>query len=218
MQALGLVETKGLIGAIESADIMLKTAEVSLWSKELVGGGLVTVTIVGDVAAVKTAVEAAASAVENLGCDLLYATHVIPRPAENIGSLLTTSTYEQPVSEQDILEVETFDKETQTEAVEVLATSDHQPTSLVEQTSILVPEDTGFMATESLLATTEANLQHWLEMGDREQSNAALSEMKVIDLRKLAKKQVDFPISKKDIYRTNKEKLIEALIDYFNKN
>ena len=58
MQALGMIETKGLIGAIESADTMLKAAEVALLEKTHIGGGLVTVCVVGDVGAVKAAVDA----------------------------------------------------------------------------------------------------------------------------------------------------------------
>lgn len=84
MKALGLVETKGLLAAIEASDVMLKTAEVSLTQKEIVGGGLVTVMVAGDVAAVKTAVDAAASAVNKLGESLLLSTHVIPRPDESL--------------------------------------------------------------------------------------------------------------------------------------
>ena len=62
MQALGMIETKGLIGAIESADTMLKAAEVTLLEKTHIGGGLVTVCVVGDVGAVKAAVDAGAAA------------------------------------------------------------------------------------------------------------------------------------------------------------
>lgn len=87
MQALGLIETNGLIAAIESSDVMLKTAEVDLVSKEFVGGGLVTVSVVGDVGAVKTAVDAGASAVEQLG-DFLVSKHVIARPDSEIEPLL----------------------------------------------------------------------------------------------------------------------------------
>ncbi|MFR4754197.1 MAG: BMC domain-containing protein [Enterococcus raffinosus] len=73
MKALGLVETKGLLAAVEASDVMLKTAEVTLTQKEVVGGGLVTIMVQGDVAAVKTAVDAAASAVTKLE-NLLLAT------------------------------------------------------------------------------------------------------------------------------------------------
>jgi len=88
MQALGLIETNGLIAAIESSDVMLKTAEVDLVSKEFVGGGLVTVSVVGDVGAVKTAVDAGASAVEQLGDNFLVSKPVIARPDSEIEPLL----------------------------------------------------------------------------------------------------------------------------------
>ncbi len=80
MKALGLIETYGFIGAIEAADVMLKVANISLLKLEKVRGGLVTITVEGDVGAVKIAVAAGASAVQRLGVKLLYGSHVIPRP------------------------------------------------------------------------------------------------------------------------------------------
>ena len=84
-KALGLVETYGYIGAIEAADICLKAAKVQLIGVELVGGGLVTVKINGDVGAVKAAIDAASVAVEKVG--KLISIHVIPRPAPEIVTL-----------------------------------------------------------------------------------------------------------------------------------
>lgn len=89
MQALGMIETKGMIAAIESADAMLKAATVSLVEKTKVGGGLVTITITGDVAAVKAAVDAGAAAVQNLGGELLITQHVIARPHEELDEIFT---------------------------------------------------------------------------------------------------------------------------------
>ncbi|MCL1808974.1 MAG: BMC domain-containing protein [Clostridiales bacterium] len=80
MQALGFIETTGLLAAIESADSMLKTAEVRLVSKTLTGGGLVTVIVEGEVAAVSASVDAGAAAVERIGEGLLVSAHVISRP------------------------------------------------------------------------------------------------------------------------------------------
>ena len=70
MQALGMIETKGTLAAVEAADAMLKAADVALLEKTKVGGGLVTVTVTGGVAAVTAAVDAGAAAVERLGSDL----------------------------------------------------------------------------------------------------------------------------------------------------
>lgn len=80
MQALGMIETKGTLAAVEAADAMLKAADVALLEKTKVGGGLVTVTVTGGVAAVTAAVDAGAAAVERLGSDCLRTRHVIPRP------------------------------------------------------------------------------------------------------------------------------------------
>lgn len=88
MQALGMIETYGLIGAIEAADAMLKSAQVELVEKSLVGGGLVTVMVKGDVGAVTAAVSAGAAAVEDLCKTALISQHVIPRPHDEVATIL----------------------------------------------------------------------------------------------------------------------------------
>lgn len=85
-QALGMIETKGLIGAIEAADAMVKAANVKLIGREQVGAGLVTVMVVGDVGAVKAAVDAGAAAAKRVG--ELFGVHVIPRPHDDTEMLL----------------------------------------------------------------------------------------------------------------------------------
>lgn len=85
-QALGMIETKGLVGAIEAADAMVKAANVTLIGKEKIGSGLVTVMVRGDVGAVKAAVDAGAAAAKRVG--ELYSTHVIPRPHEDVEGIL----------------------------------------------------------------------------------------------------------------------------------
>ena len=84
--ALGMVETKGLVGHIEAADAMVKAANVQLVGKEQVGGGLVTVMVRGDVGAVKAATDAGAAAAEKIG--ELISVHVIPRPHTDVEKLL----------------------------------------------------------------------------------------------------------------------------------
>jgi ethanolamine utilization protein EutM len=78
MEALGMIETKGLVGLIEAADAMVKAARVKLVSYEQIGGGYVTALVRGDVAACKAATDAGAAAAERVG--ELVAVHVIPRP------------------------------------------------------------------------------------------------------------------------------------------
>lgn len=98
MQALGLIETKGLLAAVESADAMLKAANVTLIEKTYVGGGLVSIAVTGDVGAVKAAVEAGAAAVRQIDGTLLVSEHVIPRPHEELDSMI--GSVEQPKNEE----------------------------------------------------------------------------------------------------------------------
>lgn len=84
--ALGMIETKGLVGAIEAADAMVKAANVALVGKETIGAGLVTVMVRGDVGAVKAATEAGAAAAERVG--ELISVHVIPRPHTEVDVIL----------------------------------------------------------------------------------------------------------------------------------
>ncbi len=85
-QALGMVETRGLVAAIEAADAMLKAANVELVGTEKIGSGLVTVMVRGDVGAVKAAVESGLNAASKLG--EIIATHVIPRPHNDVEKIL----------------------------------------------------------------------------------------------------------------------------------
>ncbi len=86
LEALGLVETKGLVGSIEAADAMVKAANVVLIGKEYIGAGYVTVMVRGDVGAVKAATDAGAAAARRVG--ELVAVHVIPRPNNEVEKIL----------------------------------------------------------------------------------------------------------------------------------
>lgn len=85
-KALGIVETKGLVGAIEAGDAMVKAANVKLIGKETIGGGYVSVMVRGDVGAVKAATDAGAAAASRVG--ELVAVHVIPRPHEDVEKIM----------------------------------------------------------------------------------------------------------------------------------
>ncbi len=87
-EALGMIETRGLVAAIEAADAMVKSAEVTLVGTEKIGSGLVSVMVRGDVGAVKAATEAGSSAATKLG--ELIAVHVIPRPHTDVEKILPT--------------------------------------------------------------------------------------------------------------------------------
>ena len=86
MEALGMIETKGLVALIEAADAMLKAANVQMIGWEKVGSGLVTAFVIGDVAAVKAAIDAGASAASKIG--EVVSVQVIPRPHEELASVL----------------------------------------------------------------------------------------------------------------------------------
>ena len=87
-EALGMIETRGLVAAIEAADAMVKSAEVTLVGTEKIGSGLVSVMVRGDVGAVKAATEAGSSAASKLG--ELVAVHVIPRPHADVEKIIPT--------------------------------------------------------------------------------------------------------------------------------
>lgn len=88
MEALGMIETRGLVAAIEAADAMVKAANVTLIGTEKIGSGLVSVMIRGDVGAVKAATEAGSNAAQNLG--EIITVHVIPRPHSDVEKILPT--------------------------------------------------------------------------------------------------------------------------------
>jgi ethanolamine utilization protein EutM len=85
-EAIGMIETRGLVGSIEAADAMVKAANVTLMGEERIGGGFVTVIVKGDVGAVKAAVDAGAAAAKRIG--ELVSVHVIPRPHPDLDMIL----------------------------------------------------------------------------------------------------------------------------------
>jgi ethanolamine utilization protein EutM len=98
--ALGLIETRGLVGAIEAADAALKTANVKLVSKESVHAGLITIKIIGETAAVRAAVDAAGAAARRVG--ELVSVHVIPRPHDELIQLINGSPEPQRKRDEDL--------------------------------------------------------------------------------------------------------------------
>jgi len=187
MQALGLIETKGLIAAIESADAMLKAADVRLFDKTIVGGGLVSVAVTGDVAAVKAAVEAGGAAVKMLSSTLLISEHVIPRPHGEIDSIIG------PKGPQDLVDpiepVDPVDEETEA----------------IEETAIEETEAVKDKAYE--LHRREAVDKMVLECG-LEETLGALGKMKVIELRNLARRYMDFGITGRAVSKADKKLLM----------
>ena len=86
-EAIGMIETKGLVGSIEAADAMVKAANVSIVGQERIGGGYVTVIVKGDVGAVKAAIDAGASAAKRVG--EIISMHIIPRPHIEVNKIIS---------------------------------------------------------------------------------------------------------------------------------
>ena len=104
MNALGFIETSGLIAAIEAADTMVKTANVSLIRKEYVGKGLVTIIVEGDVGAVQSAVEAGVEAVHSLR-GVVHSHNVIPSPSDELEIFICDETAEKDLKKEKKLKV-----------------------------------------------------------------------------------------------------------------
>lgn len=187
MQALGLIETRGLVPAIECADIMLKTAQVELVGRTLVGAGLVTVTVTGDVGAVKAAVEAAVTGVEKIGHLSLVSHHVIPRPHQEIESMVLEKV--NPVEEQPITRLEspkTAEESTKSEQI------------LLSQ-----------LRKEGVDAyVQEFGLAKCLDV---------LTTHSVVKLRNLAREYKELGVAGRAISKANKELLIQKLKEYYER-
>lgn len=197
MKALGMIETRGLVAAIEAADAMVKAANVSLQCKERVGGGLVTVMVRGDVGAVKAAVDAGACAAERVG--ELVSAHVIPRPHGDLEEILSgPGPKDPPVSPVDSsgggTQIQPEEPEPPTEELKSLT---EEPENLQDDFGEEVETDEGEIDPEQL--TPEA-----------------LEGKKVIDLRILARRLGVTSMTRKEIRSAQKEPLIKAILAFCN--
>lgn len=192
MQALGLIETKGLIPAIESADAMLKAANVELVDKVYAKAGLVTIIIEGDVGAVKAATDAGASAAQRVG--QLVSVHVIPRPHEEVGKIIVypTSKVNNKVS---------VEKKVETEVVE--------KTEIVESVPVLAEESDNIH---------KDAIDEMVINGRLDETLYVLSKVKVTKLRKLAREYKEFGIVGRLISKADKKLLIDEFKKYYDKH
>ncbi len=188
MQALGLIETRGLLPAIECADVMLKTAQVELVGRTFVGSGLVTISITGDVGAVKAAVEAAVTAVEKISQLSLVSQHVIPRPHHEIGSMVEP--INDPLANQD----------TATESEPAENTKESTPSEQI-------------ILNQVRKEVVDALVQ---EFG-LEKVVDVLKSLSVVKLRNLAREYKDLGLAGRAISKANKELLIQKLKGYYER-
>lgn len=154
MQALGLIETRGLLAAVEGADAMLKAAEVTLLEKTYVGGGLVSIAVTGGVAAVKAAVEAGAAAVKQLGDTLLVSQHVIARPHDELDILILPIKPQKDAEAKNEKAVETNSVEEKAETVliiEDMVVADAMIEDVIEKDTSIADTITEDTATEDAI-------------------------------------------------------------------
>lgn len=185
MNALGMIETRGLVASIEAADAMVKAASVTLISKTHVGGGLVTVMVEGDVGAVKAATDAGAAAAERVG--ELISVHVIPRPAADVAHILDRRPEPKPEPEP---EPPAPEPEPEPEVPE----PEPEEAAHTEEMKEEQPEE----------APTE-------KMDLSELTPEALGKMTVAKLRIVARELGTTGMSRRDIRFAKKEDLIERI-------
>jgi microcompartment protein CcmL/EutN len=236
MQALGLIETKGLIAAIESADAMLKAADVNLLEKTYVGGGLVSIVVTGDVGAVKAAVEAGEAAVRKISSIFLVSQHVIPRPHEELNKIILSEvnlknediiTTQSPKDElQDKQEVEITKEDNKRVPVEVEETIVEVEAIIVEEIVVENSEGMELLAEKTVipleidlceLNNKEAVDKLVVEYG-LEEAIKILSKFKVIELRNLARQYKNFGIAGRRVSKANKMLLIAEFKKYYGIN
>lgn len=206
MEALGMIETRGLLAAIESADVMLKAAEVRLLEKVLVGGGLVTITVTGDVAAVKSSIDAAAAAVSRLGPELLVSQHIIPRPHTELGETILSTVplieqAEKPEEKEEVSKDETPEIE---DVPEVEVEESQETIETTEPESL----DTSEMH--------KADMDKLVADKGVEKAVAVIENCKVVKLRNLAREYESFGIAGREISKANKTELLEEFRKYYS--
>lgn len=229
MQALGLIETKGLIAAIESADAMLKAADVNLLEKTYVGGGLVSIVVTGDVGAVKAAVEAGEAAVRKISSIFLVSQHVIPRPHEELNKIILS---EVPLKNEDIITTQSPKDELQDKQEIKIIKEDNERVP-VEVEEIIVEEivvensERTELLTEKTVISLEIDL---CELNNKEavdklvieygleEAIKILSKFKVIELRNLARQYKNFGIAGRRVSKANKMLLIAEFKKYYGIN
>jgi len=194
--ALGLIETRGLVGAIEAADAATKAADVELIGKERADAGLMTIKLRGDVAAVQAAVDAGAAAAQRVG--ELVSVHVIPRPDDETEILIyppPSQTKEKPREEPA--------------AVEVSSKRRGRPPKKIRASQVVEPaiEDSTEPPSELPETTVTSPLSD-----DEQTYRTQLEEMTVHKLRHYARSVEGLPIFGRQISRANRDDLIDILI------
>lgn len=214
MQALGFIETKGLLAAIEGADTMVKSADVSIIEKSHVGGGLVTICVTGDVGSVRAAVDAGVAAIKKLNEALLVSENIIPRPHDDINIIIkgqVTELEEQPTEITEAIVSET-------EVVEILESEEIEEVKEIEKTEKLADN------IQKNLENPDLNIDELNKQGVDDLINTMgldktveiLNKLKLSKLRNLSREYKEFNIKGRAISKADKKTLINEFILYYN--
>lgn len=203
MTALGMIETKGLLTAIEGADAMLKAADVRLLEKHLASGGLVTITVAGEVSAVRAAVDAGVSAIRRINEASLVSDHVIARPDSSLDCVVALSP-KQPevVAPQTPVQEEAVQAQPEADSAEAV-----QPEQVAEESAEAV--ETAPVATPEPLAESAAKVEQV------RYEISQLKKMNVSKLRQIARGISNLSIAREAVKSANKKDLIEAIINSY---
>ncbi len=197
MKALGLIETEGLVAAIESADAMLKAADVSLLEKTHVGAGLVTITVTGEVSAVQASVDAAVAAINRIDGATLVSKNVIPRPYAELERVINTKiSSDEKASSYEKVKAESEEKSIKKE-------------QLKESDSLKKTEDS---EVESKISEKEESSEKFSKDETPGFDISQLKKMNVGELKRLARSFDDFSIARKDIKHALKKELVKAIL------
>lgn len=228
MQAIGMIETKGLLAAIESANSMTKSANVQILEKVYVGGGLVTIIVNGDVGAVRAAVDAGVAAVKTLGEEFLISEHIIPRPHEDLKAIMEFGQKKEEIKEnitdENITDVEVkeqvLEKEIVVEKIEETESEDEifsdslEADSQVENLEIVEEEKIEIAIEEKKF--TRKDIEEYLRENKKEEIISKLNILKISELRKLLKEYQELNLSNRTISKLNKENLINRILEFYN--
>ncbi len=224
MQALGLIETKGLIAAIESADAMLKAADVNLLERTYVGGGLVSIIVTGDVGAVKAAVEAGGAAVRKINSALLVSEHVIPRPHEDLEyTIIPGSPLKNVEISTDVIVETEFNEQAKVEIVEeetakVAAKDEEIVVENIQEIEIFLEKTVDSLENDLCELSNKESVDKMVAEDGLEEAIKILSKFKVIELRNLARQYKNFGIAGRRVSKANKMLLITEFKKYYGNN
>jgi len=214
MQALGLIETLGLLPAIECADVMLKTAQVELVAKTFVGGGLVTIVVTGDVGAVQAAVEAGVTAVEKIGHLSLVAHHIISRPHDEIENMVVGRV--NPAEEQP----SPVNQEKSSFLPDSELTTNLNYPLLNQDTAVELAKTTKgstHSAQTTLKQLRKEGVDAFVQEFGLEKSLDVLKSFSVVKLRNLAREYKELGVAGRAISKANKELIIQKLKGYYER-